>query len=703
MTDNAGKAIAYEYLPNGKVTSITYPDDSKMTLDYDDTNRVITKTDFANKRYHLTYNEKDKGLVSEVRIEKNRISFHYGEDDNKIKGQLISRTADYDNAGQTETRFYYGPFKNLAKTTQFNNKTNTIYNTQYYYNPRGQLERLANHSHLGHRPALNSVITYQYDSLNRLVNEMHDQSHLVKSIGYEYDANNNLITESSHDGIRLHTVNHQYNNQDQRVTSTSDDTRHADVLHYTWTKNGHLGKAPGDIAYAYDAQGYLVSVTYPNNDTVTYDYLPNGLLSKRSIDNKNQSFYYGTDKKVTSIRDDETWYSLYRDSKGLQANISDQATDQLFLSNRNTGAILGSNEHFQTTTYTAYGKPVTPFTESEITSSFGWAQEYTDPYAQLTYLQRRFYHSGYGIFINRDTYHVDNHYAFANANPITFADPTGHSPKQALSYGLGGGATALGALGVLLAIPTGGASLTLSAGTAIAAGATQVLAGIALMGSQAALDHGNKEVAKALEYVGISLGIAALVEAGVAIAPIISSKFFASTVIESESFGVTKPFPPKRLFEPEENALGSGGKSTTSATPIRRATEGIFDPVDQSLSPSGESQETIQSSVRSTNNYVEMDQSPVSDVSIDGAPPHTSNSAFSSQVPGSMNYNNTETTIIKSPNPTPTVDTSIGKPPVILGSIDTTKELYVDMTGADRALKVSFSNEQQLPDTPNVD
>jgi hypothetical protein len=120
-----------------------------------------------------------------------------------------------------------------------------------------------------------------------------------------------------------------------------------------------------------------------------------------------------------------------------------------------------------------------------------------------------------------DTLLVDNRYRYAKSNPLFYYDPTGHNARG-LNYGLGSGIAALGILGVILAVPTGGASLTLSGGAAVTAGVSTALSGAALMGSQAAIDSGNKQVAKALQYTSIGFGVVALASAGLSIAPAIA-------------------------------------------------------------------------------------------------------------------------------------------------------------------------------------
>jgi hypothetical protein len=143
------------------------------------------------------------------------------------------------------------------------------------------------------------------------------------------------------------------------------------------------------------------------------------------------------------------------------------------------------------------------------------------------------------MFISRDSYFVDNHYAFGKANPITFIDPTGHNATLAVNYTIGSSITALGILGVFLAIPTGGASLTLSESAGIAAGVTASLSGISLVGSQVALYAENKKAATALQYSTLALTLLTMIEVGANIAPYISARFFSAPTSVSASVSVS--------------------------------------------------------------------------------------------------------------------------------------------------------------------
>jgi RHS repeat-associated protein len=681
-------------------------------MDYDDKNRVISRDNFAGKTTHYTYNESDKGAVSQIQVEKNHILFNYGEDDNNMKGNLITQIARYDGAGEpstdTEKNFYYGAFRNLTKTTHFSKPSGTIFNTKRHFNNRGQLESIANHAHKGQQPSIDSAIKYQYDSMNRLISEMHDEGHLIKSIDYSYDSNNNLIVETYHDGTNQQSVTHDYNAQDQRLRSTINNDNQQYLEHYSWNKNGHLEKAPDTTGFEYDTQGYLLAIKHPDFAAIDYHYLPNGLLSKRTRNQKTQTYYHGINKKITAIKNEDQWYSLVSDTHRLLANITDNSVDQFFVSGRDTGGILTNGKDFQTTTYTAYGRPVAPFKQSDIASSFGWNQEYLDQDANLTYLQRRFYHVDLKLFLSRDSYYVDNHYMYGKANPVTFIDPTGHNARQGVSYGLGGGMAVLGIIGAALAVPTGGASLTLSAGAGIVAGVSTSLSGISLMGSQAALDSGNKQAAKTLQYTSIGLSTVALIAAGVAIAPEIVPSFFASSEINFEESADFLDFVRTvRNTGSIHDTTGLAERMTSRAYSglDPRIGAAITATISEHLTASGESQAAIEASAGSVSSASSDNISPAIELETSTTNALTETNALSPGTtslsgavePDGALYTRAITFTSNSPVFSTTPTSEVTATPIISGAFATKSSVFADMTGANASL-TSSPNFQDVPD-----
>ena len=92
---------------------------------------------------------------------------------------------------------------------------------------------------------------------------------------------------------------------------------------------------------------------------------------------------------------------------------------------RNIQAVYAPGQEAQTQDYLAYGRSLTT------KNRFTYDGEYQDPTTQLVYLRARNYQPEAQRFISMDRYNVWNKYSFANANPISNNDPSGHLAKWA--------------------------------------------------------------------------------------------------------------------------------------------------------------------------------------------------------------------------------------------------------------------------------
>ncbi len=237
---------------------------------------------------------------------------------------------------------------------------------------------------------------------------------------------------------------------------------------------------------------------------------------------RQSHFYPDNHKNIQTVVKDGQWQSLVRHGKSIVARQAGQGLDQFFLVNESTGAVLRQDKgeaQLSLHRYDAYGKPLQNNPADD--TDFTWKQELSEPETGLTYLRHRFHHPQLRRFITRDNLHIDNRYAYAHGDPVNYIDPTGHS---AVGRYVGAGVSVgLGLLGAILAIPTAGASLGLSATSSTVSGVVSGIAGIAggalLAGSQLALNSGNKAVATALTVLGSIAAVVSLGSTAVAIAP----------------------------------------------------------------------------------------------------------------------------------------------------------------------------------------
>jgi RHS repeat-associated protein len=78
---------------------------------------------------------------------------------------------------------------------------------------------------------------------------------------------------------------------------------------------------------------------------------------------------------------------------------------------------------------------------SILSNPYRYSVYYSDSESTMSYCQSRYYSSELMRFANRDTYDVQNRYAYCEGNPVEKFDPDGHSPEGKINIiGMGPGA-----------------------------------------------------------------------------------------------------------------------------------------------------------------------------------------------------------------------------------------------------------------------
>lgn len=153
--------------------------------------------------------------------------------------------------------------------------------------------------------------------------------------------------------------------------------------------------------------------------------------------------YYYQDRQISTImspkastsfvlvkQDRVTAILLHTNTDNPMYFIGDGKSQDIQLNTTNFSETKSTNGSHQSyiADYQAYG--LTSHTKpTDITTAFGYNNEYRDPGTQLVYLRARDYNATTQHFISMDSYHVWNKYNFADANPIRNIDPSGHNSK----------------------------------------------------------------------------------------------------------------------------------------------------------------------------------------------------------------------------------------------------------------------------------
>jgi RHS repeat-associated protein len=354
----------------GRLATVTYPDGEVVTNRYDQAARVAGVS----------------GYVS---------SLIYGAND-----QLLS--AAFAN-GTTES-FTYDPVRRWMTSAAVTGPSGaTLYQASYAYEANGRVRQVTSTTN----PLLN--LTFGYDDLNRLLSVSGGQRQ-----SFAYDAVGNMTYNSAIGGYTYGDAAHEHAVTAAGATGYSYDangnmtagagrslTWNADNQPLTVTKNG------ATTTYGYDGKGRRVSKVAPGSTSLYYGKfleLTNGSLVK----------YYYAGPVLVAKRDatGPSWY--HQDHLGSVRALTNGA-----------GLVINRYD------YGAFGATVGA--SEGVANRFTFGGHRKDTENGLVFMNARYYDPDLGRFISADPIVPDpsnpqtlNRYSYANNNPISNVDPTGH-------------------------------------------------------------------------------------------------------------------------------------------------------------------------------------------------------------------------------------------------------------------------------------
>ncbi|MFE6851736.1 LamG-like jellyroll fold domain-containing protein [Streptomyces sp. NPDC057674] len=452
--DQAGRAKEMRS-PGGVTVSYAYDAKSRMvrqsgtgaeaatvdhTYDYDADDRISAVAGAGEAKNTFTYD--DRGLLLSASGPSGSSSFAWNGD-----GAMTGRTDasgastyGYDTAGRLKTVSDGATGTTATYAYGVNNEVKSIdYGT-------GKSKR-----------------SFGYDSLQRLTSDKltSPTGKELASSTYGWDANDNETSKTT-TGVAGATSNTYTYDWADRLTSWNNGTT---TENYGYDASGNRTRVGGDT-YTYDARNRLTSdghssYTYTARGTMssvmdeggritpvkadafnrvmqegdrsyTYDGLDRVLEAKDETGAALHTFQYsGAGNDVAS--DGVTSYS--RNADGSLVGVKTAVSSVLALTDMHddvvaqftaTGeALTGS------TTYSPFGKVVQT---SGMLGALGYQSGWTDPETAKVNMAARWYSPQTGQFNSRDTVATSgvpssigaNRYAYANGNPMTGVDPTGH-------------------------------------------------------------------------------------------------------------------------------------------------------------------------------------------------------------------------------------------------------------------------------------
>ncbi len=294
---------------------------------------------------------------------------------------------------------------------------------------------------------LDRTVEYSYDSLYRLTSETITEGEKVTVYTYAYDNVSNRILKTEN-GVATEYV---YNALNQLVSDSETS--------YEYDLNGNLVRVIGSAQsalYEYNAENKLVKATVQNGSLVieesyTYDY--QGNRTSKSTHKSNGEFeytkYLNDNSNLTNVLAEmgsegsvQAYYTIGADliSQERDGNVSVYLYD-------GHGSVVGfTNENGKVTdtyAYDAFGNLISSTGSTE--NYYRYCGEQFDETTGLYYLRARYMDTSTGRFISQDTYQGDindpislHKYLYANANPVTYTDPSGYYSLEDVEVGTAG-------------------------------------------------------------------------------------------------------------------------------------------------------------------------------------------------------------------------------------------------------------------------
>ncbi|MFF3848265.1 LamG-like jellyroll fold domain-containing protein [Streptomyces sp. NPDC002328] len=465
--DKAGQAVK-EILPGGVQRERTYDGLGRLTretgtgaeaatatrtLEHDLTGR-LTAIGTADGLTRNTYTYNDRGQLLTADGPGGASRYAYNAD-----GSMTQRTTD---AGTTD--YTYDGTGRIDAVWDSITGNNVLYDFDAAGRP--SREQYAAKPSGAATYTITAKRTYGYDDLGRLHTDSvtsADGATNVASTTYGYDLDDNLTSKTTAGTAGAGANTYAYDHASRLTSWTKDGT----TTPYEWDAAGNRTKA-GSTTAVFDARNRRLT-----DGTTTYAYTARGTLSsasagsgnpraltfdafERKITDGDATYAYDSLDRVQSrgtttftydggsnnlTGDGTTDYN--RTPEGALLSFSTGTTKQWALTDQHTDLVAGltpdATQLGGSTSYDPFGKETA---SGGTTPAVGYQSGYTDPDSADVNMEARWYQPGSGAFTSRDTWQLDpmpsgraNRYAYANAGPLNYIDPSGHDGHTIVAPG----------------------------------------------------------------------------------------------------------------------------------------------------------------------------------------------------------------------------------------------------------------------------
>jgi RHS repeat-associated protein len=283
--------------------------------------------------------------------------------------------------------------------------------------------------------AQQTVITWDYDNLNRLVLEDYNAPGDTNDFlhDYVYDLVGNRTKKTVDASV---VTTYSYNNADQLTQETTD----GNSIVYTHDDNGALTFKDSDsdpnVTYGHNLRGRLAQVDIENGATVEYLYNPDGIRVRSVVDGNATDYvidphnHTGYAQVLKEVGDSNTVYVTGLDVLAQATGASDPKY-LLYDGHGSVRALANTaGSIVERYNYESYGK-LHNFAGTPSTNLL-YSGEWRDQQTGLDNLRSRWYEPLTGRFNRMDELAGNNHdpqslhkYLYCGANPVMNVDPSG--------------------------------------------------------------------------------------------------------------------------------------------------------------------------------------------------------------------------------------------------------------------------------------
>ncbi|PZG44533.1 hypothetical protein C1I98_16990 [Spongiactinospora gelatinilytica] len=337
-------------------------------------------------------------------------------------------------------------------------------------------------------PVTSRTLTYGYDNADRL--KMITATGQASTQSFDYDAMDRPTAHTLKNGAntQIAKIAYGWDKDDNLTSKTTTGTAGAGANTYGYDRSGRLTSwtalGGATTAYEWDAAGNrtkagAITFAFDERNRLTsgggtdYTYTPRGTLAARAQNGTTTQMSFDAFDQLITDGDiaygyDDLGRLLSRNQAGtvqgfqysgltndIAAVTGGGSTVQAKYSRDTTGGLLGLQEGTGPALAALsdlHGDLVATFTATALTDSaaynpfgeitaqtgtprkLGYQGGYTDPDTGKVNMHARWYQPGTATFASRDTATLTpapsvqaNRYTYANASPLTGADPTGHA------------------------------------------------------------------------------------------------------------------------------------------------------------------------------------------------------------------------------------------------------------------------------------